>query len=50
MRCARGVFRGCLGRLKERERRRQGEPSDGDAGLTPGKGERKEGPQAAAQP
>lgn len=33
----------CLGRM-ERERKRPGEPSHGDAGLTPGKGgERKEG-------
>ena len=40
------VFWGrCLGRMKERERRRPGESSHGDdAGLTPGKGgERKEG-------
>ena len=34
----------CVGRMKERERRRPGEPSHGNAGLTPGKGgERKEG-------
>lgn len=41
----REVFgRRCVGRMKERERRRPGEPSHGNAGLTPGKGgERKEG-------